>query len=351
MHIAQIAPLWERVPPHKYGAIEALVGSLTDGLVQRGHKVTLFASGDSLTCGTLFSVHDKALHHDPQITEPEIYRLLQLCQVVDHADSFDIIHSHLHSHTGCMALPFLRNIRVPVVHTIHSFFTNDNIKLFRQCAEQSFISVSHGQRRYLPNINYIATVHHGIYTEHFPFRAQPDTPPYLVFLGRIRPEKGADIAIEVARRTGFTLKMAGRIKHQDRQYFEQSILPFIDGQQVQFLDELDFSDKTRLMAGATATLFPTQVPEPFGLVLCESMACGTPVVSFKGGAVSEIIKDGETGFVADTLSDMVEKVLLAASLSRYACREYVQLHFSVERMVDGYEAVYRQIVKKEKSLF
>jgi glycosyltransferase involved in cell wall biosynthesis len=346
MRIAQIAPLWERVPPRQYGGIEAVVSDLTEELVSRNHSVTLFASGDSETNACLRSIRNLPLNADTRVREPELHRFMQLVEVLDHADSFDIIHSHIHSHTGCLAIPFLNLCSTPVVHTIHCFGSCDNIALFNRFAAECYVSVSHDQRRHLPDIRYAATIHHGIDVERFPFRSQPADPPYLAFLGRLRPEKGAHHAIEIARRAGFLLKLAGRVKQADRDYFEQAVKPHVDGRQVEFLGELGFEEKTQLMAGAIATVIPTDLPEPFGLVTIESMACGTPVIVTPVGAVREIVAHGRTGFVARSVDEMAKLTMRVGQLSRPICREHVRRRFTARRMADEYERVYRHMIEE-----
>jgi glycosyltransferase involved in cell wall biosynthesis len=346
MRIAQIAPLWERVPPKRYGGVEAIVSDLTEELVRRKHSVTLFASGDSETSASLRATRELPLNADVRVREPEVHRLMQMVAVLDHAESFDIINSHVHSNTGCLAIPFLSQCSTPVVHTIHCFGNSDNNVLFARFAAENYVSVSHDQRRHLPDVRYVATVHHGIDVERFSFRSLPADPPYLAFLGRLRQEKGAHHAIEVARRVGLILKLAGRVKQADHHYFERAVKPHIDGERVEFLGELGFEEKTRLMAGAAATLIPTDLPEPFGLVTIESMACGTPVVAMPAGAVHEIVAHGRTGFIARSVDEMAELTARVGGLNRVACREHVTSLFSLRRMADDYERVYQRLIEE-----
>ncbi|MBN1172228.1 MAG: glycosyltransferase family 4 protein [Micromonosporaceae bacterium] len=342
MRIAQVAPLWEPVPPTRYGAVETLVASLTGELVRRGHQVTVFASGDSSVAG-LSAVCPRALNHDDSLVEPEAYRLMQMRQVIDRVSEFDVIHSHLHSNTGCLGLVALAGMSTPVVHTVHCFFNTDNTPLFRRLADERFVAVSADQRSSMPGLNYQATVHHGVDLSRIPFCEAPDSPPYLAFLGRLRPEKGAHIAIEVARRLRLPLKIAGRVKAADRSYMRQTIQPHIDGDQVEYLGELDHTSKLQLLGGAVATLLPTTLPEPFGLVTIESMATGTPVVGFDTGAFRELVVHGRTGFIARTMDDLTRYTRLAARLDRAACRSRVARPFSLPHMVDQYEAVYQAV--------
>lgn len=340
MRIAQVAPLWERVPPPAYGGIELVVGLLTDELVRRGHEVTLFATGDSVTLAQLESVHPRAIRTDPTVKEYGIYEMLQLSQVYERADEFDIIHSHM----GASALPYANFVKTPTVHTLHGIFTPDNEKLFTHARHQPYVSISNAQREPRLGINCVGTVYNGIDPGIYEFRAQPDNPPYLAFLGRLSPEKGPHLAIEIAKRSGWRLKMAGKVDQVDREFFEREIAPQIDGEQIQYLGEANHAQKCELMGGAVATLFPITWREPFGLVMIESMATGTPVIAMEMGSTPEVIAHGRTGFLCQTVEECIEAIDRAVELNRYECRDRVLTHFSVTRMTEGYEAVYQQIL-------
>lgn len=339
MRIAQVAPLWERVPPPAYGGIELVVGLLTDELVRRGHEVTLFASGDSISLARLESVHPQALRLDPSVKEHGIYEMLELGRVYEQAQEFDIIHSHV----GCSALPYSKLVKTPTVHTLHGIFTRENEKMFRYARQQPYISISNTQREPRLELNYVSTVYNGVDVNSYEFYTQPDNPPYLAFLGRISPEKGTHLAIEIAKRSGWNLKIAGKVDVVDVEYFEQEIKPQIDGKQIEYLGEANHVQKNILMGGAVATLFPITWREPFGLVMIESMAAGTPVIAMKLGATSEVIAHGQTGFLCHSVEECVAAIDPAASLSRSACRQHVVDRFSVQRMTDGYESVYREL--------
>jgi glycosyltransferase involved in cell wall biosynthesis len=339
MRIAQVAPLWERVPPPGYGGIELVVGHLTDELVRRGHDVTLFASGDSETLAKLESVVPQALRLNPSVTEPIVYELLQLGQLMDKAGEFDLIHFH----TGLTALPYERLIKAPVVHTLHGRFTKDNYKLFDRHRDQPYISISNAQRMGGPQLNYARTVYNGIDLAAYPFHAKPQTPPYLAFLGRMSPEKGPQHAIEIAKRAGWNLKMAGKVDRVDRKFYEQEIAPLIDGKQIEYLGELSHAEKAELLGNASATLFPITWPEPFGLVMIESMGTGTPTIGMKMGSVPEVIAHKKTGFICANLEEAIAAIPAAVELDRRHCREYVEEFFTVAKMVDGYEAAYQQV--------
>jgi glycosyltransferase involved in cell wall biosynthesis len=341
MRIAQIAPLWERVPPPAYGGIELVVASLTDELVKRGHDVTLFASGDSLTLAKLEAVHPRALRLDESIREYGIYEQLNLSRVYNNADQFDVIHSHV----GCASLVYASLVKTPTVHTLHGIFTPDNAQLFTHARRQPFVSISQSQREPRLGLNCVGTVYNGIDPTRYQFYAQPDLEkPYLAFLGRMSSEKGPHLAIEIAKRSGWQLKMAGKIDPVDVEYFETQIKPQIDGQQIQFLGEANHEQKSELMGNAVATLFPITWREPFGLVMVESMVVGTPVIAMALGSAPEVLDHGKTGFLCNSVEDCVKALEKVPFLSRLDCHRHVLQTFTNQRMADGYEAVYRQVV-------
>lgn len=340
MRIAQVAPLWEQVPPPAYGGTELVVSLLTEELVNRGHEVTLFASGDSTTQAKLESVHHRALRLDTTVKDPHIYDMLNMIQVSEQADRFDIIHSHV----GCVALPYVHLVKTPIVHTLHGIFTPDNKKLFAHVHNQPFISISDSQRDTELGLNYVSTVYNGIDPHTYEFYPQPEQPPYLAFLGRMSPEKGAHLAIAIAQRSGWHLKMAGKIDPVDVEYFETQILPHIDHQQIEFLGEANHQQKSVLMGGAVATLFPITWQEPFGLVMIESMVTGTPVIAMSLGSAPEVIAHGVSGFLCHTVDECIEAIAKAALLDRRTCRDHVLINFTAKRMTDGYEAVYRKVL-------
>lgn len=346
MRIAQVSPLVERVPPPAYGGIEQIVSLLTDELVRRGHEVTLFASGDSITSAQLESVHPRALRLDSSVKEYGIYDMLQLSQVYERASEFDIIHSHM----GCATLPYAQLVKTPTVHTLHGIFTPDNEKLFTHARRQPYVSISNAQREPRLNLNCVATVYNGIDLSQYTFRAQPENPPYLAFLGRLSPEKGPHIAIEIAKRSGWYLKMAGKVDAVDVDYFENVIKPEIDGRQIEYFGEVTQSEKAALLEGAVATLFTITWREPFGLVMVESMASGTPVIGMRMGSAPEVIAHGQTGFLCDNIEEAIAAIDQVSQLNRHDCREHVQNRFSVQKMVDGYEAVYQQLLAERFSL-
>ncbi len=340
MKIAQVAPLWERVPPPAYGGIELVVGLLTDELVARGHDVTLFASGDSITAAKLESVHPQALRLDPNIKECGIYEMLQLANVYERAAEFDIIHSHM----GCAALPYSRLTKTPTVHTLHGVFTPDNEKMFTHAKTQPYVSISNSQREDRLGLNHVATVYNSIDVSSHHFFPIADEPAYLAFLGRMSPEKGPHHAIEIAKAAGIPLRMAGKIDPVDMEYFDRQIAPHIDGVQIQFLGEANHFVKNDLMGRAIATLFPITWREPFGLVMIESMAAGTPAIAMNLGSVPEVVADGVSGFICNTVAECIAAVAKISTIDRSYCRQYAERLFGVDRMTTGYEAVYQQVL-------
>jgi glycosyltransferase involved in cell wall biosynthesis len=345
MRIAQVAPLWERVPPPAYGGIELVVALLTDELVRRGHEVTLFASGDSISLAKLESVHPQALRLDSKVKEYGIYEMLQMSRVYEQAGEFDIIHSHM----GCAALPYSNLVKTPTVHTLHGIFTPDNEKMYTHARSQPYVSISNAQREPRLNLNCAATVYNGINLNTYDFYPEPQEAPYLAFLGRISPEKGTHLAIEIAKRSGWRLKMAGKVDVVDVDYYEQQVKPHIDGEQIVYLGEADHQEKADLIGNAVATLFPITWREPFGLVMIESMAAGTPVIAMALGSTTEIIAHGKTGFLCNNVDEFVEAIDRVGQISRQDCRNHVINNFSVAKMTDGYEAVYRQVLAERFS--
>lgn len=341
MRIAQVAPLWERVPPPAYGGTELVASLLADELVRRGHEVTLFASGDSQTLAQLNPGCKTALR--PQgVLPPEygIYEQMQLSKVFQQRGEFDIIHSHM----DYVALPYSNFSSTPVIHTLHGIFTPLTEQIFTQHRRHNYVSISNSQQRPELGLNYLATVYNAIATDQFQFYPQPHQPPYLAFLGRMSVEKGPHLAIEIAQRTGWHLKMAGKIDFENQEFFERAVAPHIDGKQIEFLGEANHAIKNELMGGATATLFPITWREPFGLVMPESMACGTPVIAMDMGSVSEIVVEGKTGFLGNSVDDCIAAVAKVSEIDRQMCRTHVEDHFSVQRMANGYEGVYQKLL-------
>jgi glycosyltransferase involved in cell wall biosynthesis len=343
MKIAQIAPLQERVPPQGYGGIERVVADLCDGLIKRGHEVALFASGDSKTKVHLVSVYPRAIRTDKKVRKPFTLEFLNIVNAFEKAEKFDIIHNH----TGELGIMLCNFIKTPIVTTLHGIFTPENKRVFRRYKNMPFVSISNNQRKGMPSLNYIATVYNGIDVNDFKLDLRPKN--YLLFLGRCSPLKGAHIAIEVAKRCKMKLIMASKIDKVDIDYYEQKVKPHIDGKNIQFFGELAETQRVNLFKDAKATLFPITWEEPFGLVMTESMATGTPVIAFKMGAVPEVIKNGKTGFIVNNINQMTKAVAKISQIDRKACRRYVQNNFDIKHMLDGYERVYKKITKEPKN--
>ncbi len=341
MNIAQLAPLIEPVPPVLYGGTERIVSFLTEELVRRGHRVTLFASGDSHTTADLYSVRDRSVRLDPENPDAVAFHMIELVRAFDMAGEFDIIHSHV----DYLAFPFARFSRVPSVHTLHGRLDLPHwgpmVEYFRDIP---LVSISNDQRRPLSHIapRWMATVYHGLPEDSFrPGRGEGG---YLTFFSRLSRDKRPDLAVEVAKRAGLPLKIAGKVDTTDREYFEQEIEPLLDHPLIEYLGEIHDSEKPELLGNAAALIFPIDWPEPFGLVMTEAMACGTPVIARPCGSVPEVVREGVTGFIADTVEEMVEAVKQIDRIDRSRCLMEARQRFSVEAMADGYEAVYRKIL-------
>jgi glycosyltransferase involved in cell wall biosynthesis len=277
------------------------------------------------------------------LAEYNVYEQMELSQVFTEAQAFDLIHSHV----GYSAFPYANLSATPVVHTLHGIIPPWMEPIFQQHRQQNFVSISNSQRRPELGLNYVATVYNAIALEQFQFYPQPHKPSYLAFLGRMSPEKGPHLAIEIAKQTQLQLKLAGKIDPVDQAFFDQAIAPHLDGHQIQFLGEANHEQKNVLMGGAIATLFPITWNEPFGLVTIESLACGTPVIAMAMGATPEIILSGETGFLCHTLEECITAVSQVHQLSRQRCRTHVQDNFNLTQMTDGYEAVYQAILQEK----
>jgi glycosyltransferase involved in cell wall biosynthesis len=343
MRIAQVAPLFESVPPKLYGGTERVVSYLTEELVRQGHEVTLFASGDSETSARLVAGSPRALWREPgcRDTLPHQLRLVEL--VAREADRFDVIHFHL----DYVHFPAVRCLPCPTVTTLHGrLYPPDEEALFDAFSQVPLVSISDAQRRPIPRANWQATVYHGMPLDVHTFREGPGT--YLAFLGRVSPEKGLDKAVEIARLAGMPLRVAAKIYPEERPYYEQVIEPlFRASPWVEFVGEVGGASKDAFLGGAFALLFPIEWAEPFGLVMIESMACGTPVVAFRRGSVPEVMTDGVTGFVVDDVPGAVEAVRATAALDRLACRRAFFERFGIARMASDYQAVYRRLVVGE----
>lgn len=335
MKIAQIAPLFESVPPKYYGGTERVVSHLTEQLVNMGHEVTLFASGDSVTNAELIPVwpHSLRLSRCIDSVAPHLFMLEEVCR---RAGEFDIVHCHC----DYLHLPLSRRASTPLVTTLHGRLDIPEIApLLRQFHDTPFVSISDAQRGPLPELHWMATVHHGLPKDMLTF--QPCAGSYLAFLGRIAPEKRPDRAIEIAQACGLPLKIAAKVDPVDQDYFEQVIKPLLELPGIEYVGEINDQDKNEFLGNALALLFPIDWPEPFGLVMIEAMACGTPVVAFNCGSVPEIVVPGRTGFVVENIDEAVSAVSRIGTIDRRECRCEFERRFTADRMASDYVKVYK----------
>ncbi|RJQ43612.1 MAG: glycosyltransferase family 4 protein [Gaiellales bacterium] len=338
MKIAMLAPPWIKVPPAGYGGIEWVVHYLTESLVERGHEVTLFASGDSATSAELDAVFFEEM---PDRIGHSLYEVQHVSACMRRAGEFDLIHDH----SGFAAVAFAPYIDTPLVHTLHGPFTPDTSRFYQSLRDAAhYVAISEYQRGCCPELNYAGTVYNPIDVSTWPFVESSAKGDYLLAFGRFSPDKGFHTAIEVAREAGERLIMAGAVQNVNRDYFETVINPLVDGDRIQYVGEVSLSAKWKLFAEARAFLFPIQWPEPFGLVMIEAMATGTPVIAFPEGSVPEVVADGVTGFVVPDSAGMVEAISRVGEIDAQACRDYVIDKFSVSRATSGYEEVYSRVL-------
>ncbi len=345
MKIAQIAPLWESVPPQRYGGTERIVSYITEELVRQGHDVTLFASGDSVTTAKLEEICPQALRLNTGIFNrdaPQV--LLQERAFGQMADQFDLIHSHL----DFLGFPIARRVKTPVVTTLHGRLDlPELVPVFREFSEMPLVSISNAQRRPLPFSNWVGTVHHGLPDLYHP-NYQPGQ--YLAYLGRISPEKRPDHAIMLAKRVGIPLKMAAKVDPADEAYFRAEIEPMMRHPLIEFIGEITDDEKDDFLGNAIALVCPYDWPEPFGIVLIEALATATPVLAYRRGSIPEIIDHGVTGFVSDTLEEMIASVQHLGTIDRQACRASFDRRFTARRMVQDYVKIYEDLVRGNQVL-
>ena len=343
MKIAQIAPLYERVPPMLYGGTERIVSYLTEELVRQGHQVTLFASGDSQTQAALVGCSDAALRLNPLIRDPLPYHLMMMEEVGRRAAEFDVLHFH----TDLVHFPLLPHLGKPTLTTVHGRVDLPDLRPFYDFFSQvPLVSISADQRRPLPTANWAATVHHGLPADGLPF-SPVARGGYLAFLGRISPEKRPDRAIEVAARCGLPLRIAAKVDRTDQLYWEEVIRPLVDkNPNVDFVGEINEAQKGDFLGNAIALLFPIDWPEPFGLVMIEAMACGTPTIAFRRGSVLEIIDHEVSGFVVDDVNSAVQAVTKIETLPRAEVRRCFERRFTAERMARRYLAIYQSLIAR-----
>lgn len=341
MKIAQIAPLYEAVPPRLYGGTERVVAHLTDALVDLGHQVTLFAAADANTSARLVPARQRALRLDPAPLKSDLASHLRLMdEVRARADEFDILHFHV----DLLHFPFFEDIAERTLTTLHSRLDiNDIGEVYRRWHRYPLVSISHDQRDPLAFANWCGTIHHGLNGSAYRFNAEGDG-GYLAFLGRMSPEKRPDRAIAIARRVGLPLKIAAKVDSADRKYFEQDIRPLLDHPLVEFIGEIGDAEKSDFLGNARALLFPIDWPEPFGLVMIEAMACGTPVIAWRCGSVPEIVEHGVNGFIVDSEEAAAAAVDQLAQLDRGLVREVFEQRFSALAMARRYLELYWKLL-------
>jgi len=336
-----VAPLFESVPPKLYGGTERIVSYLTEELVRAGHDVTLFASGDSVTAARLVSPCPRSLRLDPNAKDHLAHHMILLEQVAELADRFDLIHFHI----DYLHFPTTRRLRVPNVTTLQGRLDiPDLVPLYRKFEDMPVISISDAQQSPLHGINWKATVYHGLPPDLYRLHEKPGG--YLAFLGRVSPEKGCDRAIQIARRAGMELRIAAKVDAHDKAYFDDVIQPLLREPGIDFVGEISDGKKEEFLGEARALIFPIDWPEPFGLVMIEAMACGTPVVARRCGSVPEVLTEGVTGFMGETVDDLVQAVGRVGEIDRVGCRKAFETRFSDARMSRDYVEVYRQLVEE-----
>jgi glycosyltransferase involved in cell wall biosynthesis len=339
MKIAQVAPLYESVPPRYYGGTERVISYLTEELVRQGHEVTLFASGDSVTSAQLIAPCERSLRLDLQCLDKLAPHFLMIEQVFSDPTRFDLIHFHI----DYLHFSLSRRHCIPHVSTLHGRLDlPELVPLYREFLDVPVVSISNAQRDPLPWINWQGTVYHGLPTDLYTFREAPGR--YLAFLGRISPEKRVDQAIAIARHSGMELKIAAKLDAPDREYFREVVKPLLKDPLVDYVGEVGDRDKDEFLGNAYALLMPIDWPEPFGLVMIEALACGTPVIAYRRGSVPEVLEDGVTGFTVQGLEEAVKAVGQIPLLSRSRCRQVFEERFSASRMAYDYLTVYQRLV-------
>jgi glycosyltransferase involved in cell wall biosynthesis len=339
VRIAQVAPLYEAVPPKYYGGTERVVSYLTEELVRQGHEVTLFASGDSVTAAELVAICPQALRLDGRCVDRLAPHFVMLEKVYQAADRFDVIHFHI----DYLHYPLSRRSGVPQVTTLHGRLDQPELGcVYDEFVDMPVVSISAAQRTPLPQANWMATVHHGLPVQLH--RCRDGAGDYLAFLGRISPEKRVDRAIEIARRSGMRLRIAAKVDAADKDYFHSTVEPLLRDPLVEYIGEIGEKDKGEFLGNARAVLFPIDWPEPFGLVMLEAMACGTPVVAWPCGSVREVIEEDVTGYIVSTIDEAVAAVARCGRFNRRRCRQMFEEKFSATRMANDYLAVYRRLL-------
>ena len=338
MKIAQVAPLYESVPPHLYGGTERVVSYLTEALVEQGHDVTLFASGDSITEARLIPGCERSLRLSEDCVDPMAHHAVMLDRVIGMAEEFDIIHFH----TDYAHFPSSKNMELRNVTTLHGRLDLPDLEpLYRHFNEMPLVSISYAQREPIGDVNWVGNVYHGLPAELH--KASEEPGKYLAFLGRISPEKRPDRAIHIALKAGMPLKIAAKIDRVDREYFETQIKPLLKNKSIEYIGEITESEKTEFLGNAYAYLFPIDWPEPFGLTMIEAMACGTPTIAFACGSVPEIVEEGVSGFIVNSEHSAVEALRQVPSMSRAKCRAMFDKRFTDVRMAEDYLKLYEAV--------
>lgn len=350
MRIAQVAPLWELVPPNTYGGSELVVYLLTEELVRRGHEVTLFAAKGTETsaklvpcCPTALRKMEEEIIKDKTHCTVMSYELSMLQTVFQNASEFDVIHNHV----GFQMLPFAGFVQTPMVTTLHNALDPLPVKeLFLKNRNLNYISISNYQQKLWPELNYAATIYHGIDLSRFQPAYRHDDKDYLAFLGRLSPEKGPQHAIQAALTLNMPLILAGKIDRVDRTFYDRELAHLVDGKRIKYIGEVDHAQKVELLRNAAATLCPVQWPEPFGLVMIESMACGTPVFALRDGSVPEVVDSGLTGYVANTVEELIDALRDYRNYDREKIRQTAERRFSAQRMVDDHLKLYATLIEQ-----
>jgi len=338
MKIAILSPVAWRTPPRKYGPWEQVASNITEGLVENGIDVTLFATGDSITKGKLEYICERPYSEDPEI-DPKVWECLHISHLMEQADKFDLIHNNF----DFLPLTYSRLIKTPMVTTIHGFSSQKILAVYKKYnSTNHYVSISNSDRS--PELDYSATIYNGINTDEFTFQSEPKD--YLLFFGRIHPEKGTYESIQIAKQSGRQLIISGLIQHQE--YFESRIKPYINGDDIKYAGNSGPEERERLMGEAYALLHPISFEEPFGLSVAESMLCGTPVIAFDKGSMPELILDGKTGFLVRNIDEAVRAVNNIKSVDRKFTSEYAASKFSRQKMIEGYLEVYKNVLEKHK---
>src|SRR5215471_8203597 len=345
MRIAQVAPLYESVPPKYYGGTERVVSYLTEELVRQGHGVTLFASGDSETSARLVAACQRSLRLDKRYQGQMAHHFVMLERVFQRADEFDVIHFHV----DYLHFPLSRREAITQVTTLHGRLDiPDLVPLYQEFRDMPVISISNRQREPLPWANWQATVYHGLPRDLYRFRPEPGS--YLAFLGRISPEKRVDRAIEIAKQVGMPLKIAAKVDQVDKDYFDSGIAPLLSDSLVEFVGEIGDGEKDEFLGNAHALVFPIDWPEPFGLVMIEAMACGTPVIAYRSGSVPEVLEDGVTGFIVGSVEQGARAVGRIAGLTRHAVRRVFEERFGAARMAHDYVQQFEHLIARNEEV-